>query len=194
MDFRDFSPPIKYGAKLNNTSLVATKVWLGDSNGLAQETAISGAFTLSNAGVATLGQGAAFIATATVGTITSAGTVEILADSVVTGISSTAKVYVEGFIIQNSSVLWETSTGTGFILQDSTGTALANYGISAGTSNFGASDIAFLTSEGSIVLNTPITLGTGGNAGAGIVFGATPSGGTAALGQYMDVTVWGIIK
>ena len=178
-DLRDFIPAVKYGASLQNSKLDSGKILLGNSSNLAQE------FTLAGDG-----KGIPFTVTTSVGTSSiSTGTVTLLADSVVTGISSTAKVYLTGWRISAGATAIESGTGTIYSVKSgsATGTTIFSFGTTLLTAS------AFTSSgTGYATYNTPWTLGGGGDAGVGVVI--TNQGTITDPGSAFTVTLEGIIK
>lgn len=187
-------------ANINSTGsvqlmLASGKIYIGNSSGLAQVLTPSGAWTISTLGVATMEQGVPFIATASVGTVASIAGVTLLADSVVTGIGATTKVYLQGFAIQNGSVAIEVTAGpvtNGFIIQDSAGTAFFTVLSSGSTLLNGNAFLALSSGTGKVTNGNAFALGAGGTAGKGLQ--VKLGTGTISSGATFTTTAWGIIK
>jgi hypothetical protein len=187
MDLRDFIPAVKYGASLQNSKLDSGKILIGDSSNLAQEVTPSGAFTISTTGVATLGQGEAFVVTGSASQVALNAGYTLLADTLV---GSGKNVYVGGVFIRNNTTVIQSSVSAVISLQDSAGTSFLNVSTDVG---------GFLTvntlytevSTGSVAAQAALYNGTGGTDGRGLQLKA--STGTVASGT-ITFTVWGIIK
>ena len=89
MDFKEFSPPIKYGATI----------------GQALYQTVAGDVTFDAKGTATFTQGLPFIATTTVGTISvGSGSGVIVVDP--SNVTGGRKIYLTGFSLLNGANSW----------------------------------------------------------------------------------------
>jgi hypothetical protein len=188
-NLRDFNPAIKYGAKLEGTSLDSGHLLVGDTSNEAAEVEISGDAYMDSTGsltikrTGTFAQGLPFIATSVAtGTAilnTGAGTVVLLAGSTLAGRTA----YVTGCAIQNVEAV-AISGGSEFVIEDTAGTKIwiASIGIAVG---------ATAVSGGSPGVNLQrVSMNTGTT--AGIVLGL--SGGSIVSDGTVQATIWGLMK
>ena len=146
-----------------------------------------------------LAQGVPFIASASVGSVALISGVTILADSAVTDVSATAKVYLQGLTVANpygSTALEQTAGGpalSGMLIQDSAGTPFFTI-LAGGSTYLGGGDFVGLSSGTARVSSGSIYReGTGGGIGKGVQI-KMGSVGTISSGSTFYATVWGIIK
>ena len=173
MDIKDYISALRYGATINADDIALTEGYelRGASTGLA------GAVLPTTS----------FISSTSVGTAAiSAGTVTLLADSLVT---AGRKVYLTGWQVQNNATAFVTGSGSIFAVKSSGGgTTFFSFGTSVATLENA------LTSSGSpstYSLDTPCTLGGGGIASKGLIIS---NQGTLTSGDLFTITCWGYIK
>ena len=180
MDINDYSMPLKHGAQIQ-TDATSADIALTEGYEIRGNS--------SNNGVAVL-PSTPFSVTVSVGTVAiSAGTVTILADSVVT---ASRKVYLLGWYVQNNATAFVEGSGSIFTVKNTgawgSGTTFFSFGTSTATL---ANAHTASGTPSTYSLNTPYTLGGGGDAGKGLVI---TNLGTTTSGDAFRITVFGLIQ